>query len=112
LVEIENEHTHGFEPRRIGLHHRGGRFEEAAAIEEAGQRIGRGRFLVAAHGAILGEDQDDEGGADDIKHDLDGEDRDPAGADAAHVERRQRHRQQKDRAVQHRHERCRPAPDE
>ena len=43
------------------------------------------QVLIVAHGAVLRQHQHDEGRADDIEHDLDRIDRDPAGAETVRV---------------------------
>ncbi len=63
----------------VAGHQNAAGLEKSAAVEQPGQRIGFRRRLVAVHGAVLGQDQHDEGGADHIEHDLDREYCDPSG---------------------------------
>ena len=68
------------------------------------------------NGAVLGQDQHDKGSADDIEQNFDRKHRDPSRRDAVDAvgrsQGRQRHRKQKNGAVQHRNEDRRPAPDD
>ena len=117
-IEIENQHAHGrLALSPPGRHEAFGGFEVAAPVQQPGERIGCGRHAIAMHGPILGEDQYDEGDADDIKNDFDRNRHDPAArrsrtALPCTAQCGNRHRKQKDRAVQHRNEDRRPAADQ
>ena len=54
------------------------RGHESAPVQHAGQLVDRRRILMDANRALLRQHQHDEGGADDVEHDLEREDRDPS----------------------------------
>src|SRR5208282_2108445 len=101
MIEVEGEHIDRRQTAAIAVHDDGGALEKSAAVQDAGQRVGRSRYFVEAHRAVLGQDQHDKGSADDVEQDFDDEYRNPdAGETAEHVailrKRCERYREQKD----------------
>ncbi len=115
VIEVEDQHRDRLGAVRglAGEFARG--LDQAATVEQPGERVGQRRGLVHAQRPLLGQDQHDEGGADRVEQHLEDEDRDPAGrqrdqAALVRHETRERDRKQEHRAVQRRHEQRRPAP--
>jgi hypothetical protein len=118
VIEVEGEHADGRHAiPTADRNQAAGGFKESAPVQQPGQRIGCRRHLVAIHRPILRQDQQNDSRADDIEDDFDRKDHDPAARQAlASVTRAakggERYGKQEDRAVQHRNEDGRPAPDQ
>ncbi len=104
MIEVESEYADRRSAAAITrkMHRR--RLEESPAVQHTGEGVGRSGRLIDVD-PILRQDQHDEGGADGVENDLDGEYDDPALRQAvaavfARRERSQRHRQEEYCAVQ------------
>jgi hypothetical protein len=83
MIEVEGEHMDRRQAAAIAVNHDGSALEKSAAVQDAGQRVGRSRHFVETHRTVLGQGEHDKAGIDDVEHDLDHKRRNPAASETA-----------------------------
>jgi hypothetical protein len=117
MIEVEGEHAHRRHAAAIARHEDAGGLEKPSAVQQTRERVGCRRNFVNVDSAIFRQDQHNESRTNDVEQDLDCEHHDPTarkavGGVAVGRNRRQRYRDEKDGAMQHRNKDGRPVPDQ